>query len=155
MTGSWLSGPSAALPKGADGTEDRYRGERLGLPESGPGSLVSTSRRLGAFMVDWLMGGGVALLILGGDLYSGMLGTVILGVWFVVGVVTVTLFSFTPGQFVVGLQVARVDAAVPVGIVRALARQVLLVFVVPALITDTDGRGMHDRATGTALVRSR
>ena len=42
-------------------------------------------------------------------------------------------------------------AALPVGIVRALARQVLLVFVIPALITDLDGRGMHDRATGTAL----
>ncbi|MFC4602212.1 RDD family protein [Rhodococcus kronopolitis] len=155
MTGSWLSGPSAALPKGEDGTVERYRGELLGLPESGPGSLVTAARRVGAFMVDWLMGGGVALLILGGDFYSGMLGTVILGVWFVVGVATVTLFSFTPGQFVLGLHVARIDGPVPVGFVRALARQVLLVFVVPALITDLDGRGMHDRATGTALVRSR
>ncbi|MFC7450620.1 RDD family protein [Rhodococcus daqingensis] len=155
MTGSWLSGPSAALPKGEDGTENFYRGERLGLPETGPGSLVGTGRRLAAFMLDWLMGGGVALLILGGDALDGRLGNIILLVWFVVGVVTVSLFSFTPGQFCVGLQVARVDRPVPVGIVRALARQVLLVFVVPALITDLDGRGMHDRATGTALVRSR
>ncbi|MGW6379159.1 RDD family protein [Rhodococcus sp. NPDC055112] len=154
-TGSWLSGPSAALPKGEDGTENLYKGERLGLPESGPGSLVGTGRRLAAFMIDWLMGGGVALLILGGDALDGRLGSIILMVWFAVGVVTVSLFSFTPGQYCVGLQVARVDAPVPVGIVRALARQVLLVFVVPALITDLDGRGMHDRATGTALVRTR
>ncbi|WP_027500045.1 RDD family protein [Rhodococcus sp. UNC363MFTsu5.1] len=154
-TGSWLSGPSAALPKGEDGTENRYKGELLGLPETGPGSLVGTGRRLAAFMIDWLMGGGVALLFLGGNALDGRLGSIILMVWFVVGVVTVSLFSFTPGQYCVGLQVARVDAPVPVGVVRALARQVLLVFVVPALITDLDGRGMHDRATGTALVRSR
>jgi hypothetical protein len=52
------------------------------------------------------------------------------------------------------MRVARVDADAPVGFVRALVRQVLLVFVVPALFADSDGRGMHDRATGTGLVRS-
>ncbi|MFF0816972.1 RDD family protein [Rhodococcus sp. NPDC003318] len=153
MTGSWLSGPSAALPLDDDGT--KYRGERIGLPETGPGSLVGSGRRLGALMLDWLMAGGVSILILGGDALDSRLSSVILMVWFVVGVVTVTLFSFTPGQYIVGLQVARIDKPVGVGIVRALARQVLLVFMVPPLITDTDGRGMHDRATGTALVRSR
>lgn len=75
--------------------------------------------------------------------------------WFVVGVLTVTLFSFTPGQYLVGLQVARVDAPARVGPVRALARQLLLVFIAPAIVTDVDGRGLQDRATGTALVRSR
>ncbi|MFD1813107.1 RDD family protein [Rhodococcus gannanensis] len=154
MTGSWLSGPTAALPLDDDGTP-KYRGERLGLPEIGPGSLVGTGRRLGALMLDWLMAGGVSILILGGDALDSRLSSVVLLVWFVVGVVTVTLFSFTPGQYIVGLQVARIDKPVGVGIVRALARQVLLVFMVPPLITDIEGRGMHDRATGTALVRSR
>jgi hypothetical protein len=154
MTGSWLSGPTAALPLDDDGTS-KYRGERLGLPETGPGSLVGTGRRLGALMLDWLMAGGVSILILGGDALDSRLSSVVLLVWFVVGVVTVTLFSFTPGQYIVGLQVARIDKPVGVGIVRALARQVLLVFMVPPLITDIEGRGMQDRATGTALVRSR
>jgi hypothetical protein len=40
-------------------------------------------------------------------------------------------------------------------VLRALARQLLIVFLVPPLINDTDGRGLHDRATGTALVRTR
>lgn len=154
ITGSWLSGPTAALPLDDDGTP-KYRGERIGLPESGRGSLVGSGRRVAALMIDWVMAGGVSVLLLGGDALDSRLSSVVLMVWFVVGVVTVTLFSFTPGQYCVGLQVARVDRPVPVGIVRALARQVLLVFMVPALITDTDGRGMHDRATGTALVRSR
>ncbi|MFD4294496.1 RDD family protein [Rhodococcus sp. NPDC058505] len=162
MTGSWLSGPAAALPIDDDGTP-KYRGERIGLPETGPGSLVGSGRRIGALMIDWLMAAGVSALIfapvvsqmLRGEVVDDRPTLVALALWFVVGVVTVTLFSFTPGQFILGLQVARIDKPVPVGIVRALARQVLLVFVVPALITDIEGRGMHDRATGTVLVRSR
>jgi uncharacterized RDD family membrane protein YckC len=80
---------------------------------------------------------------------------VTLGVWLVIGVGAVTLFGFTPGQFFLGLRVARIDGPVSVGFVRALVRSLLLMFVAPALFTDGDGRGMHDRATGTALVRSR
>src|SRR5690606_25936850 len=44
MTGSWLSGPAAALPKGQQ-QEQKYPGQLLGLPEHGPGSLVTTARR--------------------------------------------------------------------------------------------------------------
>ena len=101
------------------------------------------------------MATGVASLILGGYTTSGLISTIVLAVWFVVGLVSVSLFSFTPGQFIAGVQVARIDANARVGFVRALVRQLILLFVVPAVITDMDGRGMHDRATGTALLRSR
>ncbi|NLE79584.1 MAG: RDD family protein [Rhodococcus sp.] len=156
ITGTWLSGPSAALPEGDDGrTPQAFRGERLGLPAEGPGSLAGTGRRVAALMIDWLSSAGVAALIIGEGALEGAIGTVTLMVWFVVGVVTVSIFSFTPGQICMGMQVARVDGPHRVGIRRALGRQALLVFVVPGLITDVDGRGMQDRATGTALVRTR
>lgn len=156
MTGSWLSGPTAALPQRPDGAEpDKYKGESLGLPESGPGSLVSTGRRVGALMIDWLMSAGVAALLIGNNALGGALSTITLLIWLVVGVAAVTISSFTPGQFFLGISVARIDGPLKVGFVRALCRSLLLVFVVPAVITDVDGRGMHDRATGTALVRSR
>ncbi|MEE3852387.1 RDD family protein [Gordonia sp. LSe1-13] len=162
-TGSWLSGPQIG-PEGGGGA---YRGEDLGLPETGPGSLAGGWLRVLGLMVDWLLAGGVSLLFV--SFSSPNIGTTVLGVWFVLGVVAVSLFGFTPGQFAVGLRVARVDhgparteaevtGEVPVaavGIVRALARQVLIVFLVPALINDYNGRALHDRATGTALVRSR
>ncbi|TSD47953.1 RDD family protein [Rhodococcus sp. KBS0724] len=154
ITGTWLSGPQAALPKNADGREQAYRGENLGFPQDGPGSLVGSGRRLGALMIDWVMAVGVASLITG-DFFDGQTSTITLIVWFIVGVLTLTLFNFTPGQFVMGLQVARIEGPIRVGFVRALARQALLVFVIPATITDIDGRGMQDRATGTLLVRSR
>ncbi|MCQ4118983.1 RDD family protein [Rhodococcus tibetensis] len=155
ITGSWLSGPSAALPNGAPEAQQSYRGERLGLPAGGPGALVGTGRRLAALMIDWVSSAGVAALIIGDNPLEGPLSTVTLLVWFVVGIAAVTLFSFTPGQLCLGMRVARVDGPARVGFVRALVRQALLVFVVPGTITDVDGRGMQDRATGTALVRTR
>lgn len=155
MTGSWLSGPSAALPQGQGG-EQKYPGEWLGLPEHGPGALVSSAKRVLALVIDWFSSIAIAMALVGDNpLESPLLSAYTLLVWCGVGIVTVTLFSFTPGQFIAGLQVVRVDAPVRVGLIRALGRQILLVFIAPALVTDIDGRGLQDRATGTALVRSR
>ena len=155
MTGSWLSGPSAALPKDQQREQD-YAGQILGLPQHGPGSLATTGKRVLALLIDWFTAMGVATLLVGDKPFeSPNLSAYTLIVWFVVGVVCVSLFSFTPGQYISGLQVARVDAPVRVGIVRALSRQLLLVFIAPALVTDVDNRGLQDRATQTALVRSR
>lgn len=153
MTGSWLSGPSAAMPEGEHELQE-YQGEYLGLPKHGPGSLAPFGRRIAALAVDWLMSMGVAALIMSLGV-SGGLSTLTLIVWFVLGVASVSLFSFTPGQVVLGIQVARVDAPGGVGFVRALVRQVFIAVVVPAVVTDIDSRGMHDRATGTALVATR
>ncbi|AFR49705.1 transporter [Gordonia sp. KTR9] len=164
VTGSWLSGPQIGP---ATGVDNEYRGQDLGLPESGPGSLATGWPRVAALLVDWLIAGGLAMAFVGFP--SAHLGTTQLGIWFVMGVFAVTLFGFTPGQLVIGMRVARVDfgaerntaeatgeqSPAAVGIVRAFFRQLLMVFLVPALINDYNGRALHDRATGTALVRTR
>jgi hypothetical protein len=36
-----------------------------------------------------------------------------------------------------------------------LVRTLLLAVVAPALVIDTDGRAMHDRAAGTVMLRTR
>ncbi len=74
-------------------------------------------------------------------------------VWFVLGVVSVRLFGFTPGQWVLGLRVVPADGRAYVGTGRALARGLLIALVIPALFTDSDLRGLHDLATKTAVVR--
>ncbi len=131
-----------------------YPGERLGLPETGPGSLAPMGRRLGALMIDWLISYGLAALALRLGVFSEhALATAVLAIWFVLGVVSVRLFSFTPGQLVLGLQVVTVDGHPSVGIIRAVVRGVLVGTVVPALFTDWDGRGLQDRLTATAVVR--
>ncbi|MGD1171176.1 RDD family protein [Mycobacterium seoulense] len=131
-----------------------FPGERLGLPESGPGSLAPMGRRLGALMIDWLISYGLAALGLRFGVFSEhTLATAVLAIWFVLGAISVRLFSFTPGQLVLGLQVVTVDGRPSVGIIRAVVRGVLVGTVVPALFTDWDGRGLQDRLTATAVVR--
>lgn len=161
-TGSWLSGPQAQPPADVE-----YRGADLGLPETGPGSLAGGWHRVLALLIDWLIAGGLSLLFV--RFSSPYINLTVLGVWFVIGVLAVTLFGFTPGQFAAAVRVARVDhgaernraevagsePVAAVGIVRALVRQAMIVFLVPALMNDYNGRALHDRATGTAIVRSR
>ena len=51
VTGSWLSGPQAAL----DDSHSKFAGEKLGATEQGPGSIATLSRRVGALVIDWLI----------------------------------------------------------------------------------------------------
>jgi uncharacterized RDD family membrane protein YckC len=60
----------------------------------------------------------------------------------------------TVGMYLLGLQLVRVDRPGPVNAGQAVIRTVLLFLLVPALIWDRDGRGLHDRASGIAVVRS-
>jgi len=124
------------------------------LPASGPGSLAPTGRRLAALLVDWLISYGLALLALSiGVISKTTLSTAILVIWFLLGVMAVRLYGFTPGQLALRLQVVAVDGRAPIGLGRLAARGLLIAMVVPPLFTDADGRGLHDRVTGTAVAR--
>ena len=52
---TWLDGPN--IPGEYDDMEGpgRWPGEKLGLPESGPGSLAPVGRRAGAVAIDWIV----------------------------------------------------------------------------------------------------
>ncbi|MEU5524127.1 RDD family protein [Streptomyces sp. NPDC093250] len=148
--GSWLSGPRAALEEA--GAEFGYRGEQLGLPEHGPGSIARPGRRLGALAVDW----GLCMLIAYGlitDGYDGQTtGNWALLVFLVLSVLTVGTVGFTPGKRLFGLRVIALDSG-RVQPLRGLLRSALLCLAVPALIWDRDGRGLHDRLARTVEVR--
>jgi uncharacterized RDD family membrane protein YckC len=60
--------------------------------------------------------------------------------------------GFTVGMRLLGLRVLRLDGK-PVGFGWALVRTVLLLAVIPAVITDSDRRGLHDRAANTVVAR--
>lgn len=149
--GSWLSGPP---PGAGDPTHGDYPGQRLGLPDQGSRSIARFGRRMGALLIDWLIGYGLAgLAIALGWVSSGALSTAVLVIWLVLGVVAVRLFGFTPGQYALGLMVATADGRDHVGWGRALLRGVLIVLVIPALFTDADHRGLHDLASKTVVIR--
>jgi uncharacterized RDD family membrane protein YckC len=148
---SWLSGPPH---QPESGRSSGYPGEALGLRESGPGSLARMGRRLAALLVDWLIGYGLAALAMTlGWVTPASLSTAVLVIWFAIGVVAVRLFGFTPGQLALGLGVVTLHGRKHVGLGRAVIRGLLIALVVPPLFVDTDGRGLHDRVTGTAVVR--
>ncbi|GAA4546802.1 RDD family protein [Pseudonocardia xishanensis] len=145
---SWTTGSPS-------GSESSYPGERFGVPESGVGSVAGFGRRLAGVTVDWLLSYALTLAILGMDALGGTtIGWWVWLVWFVVTVVPTALFGMTPGMVALGIRVARVDMAPTVGF-RAVLRTVLLGVVIPAVIRDADGRGWHDRATQTIVIRSR
>ncbi|MFD4577327.1 RDD family protein [Streptomyces sp. NPDC058417] len=147
--GSWLSGPRAAMEEA--GADFGYRGEQLGLPEHGPGSLARPGRRLGALAVDW----GLCLLIAYGlitDGYGTDTGNWTLLVFLVMSLLTVGTLGFTPGKRLFRLRVVSLDTGT-VNPLRAAARSVLLCLAVPALVWDRDGRGLHDRVARTVEVR--
>ncbi|OMC13728.1 MULTISPECIES: RDD family protein [unclassified Mycobacterium] len=140
------------MTAGTPGSRPAYPGEALGLPERGPGSLAPMGKRLVALLIDWLISYGLAALAMGfGVISKEMLATSVLVVWWVLGVVAVRLFGFTPGQLVLGLGVVALDGRLGLG--RLAVRGLLVGLVVPPLFTDWDGRGLQDRVTGTAVVR--
>ena len=146
--GSWLSGPEPG-PAATPGTP----ASGWACP-TGSRSLARMGRRFGALIIDWLISYGLAALGLSLGLISmAWLSTAILAIWFVLGVVSVRLFGFTPGQYALGLMVVPVDNRLHVGTGRAIGRGLLIALVIPPLFTDADGRGLQDRATGTAVVR--
>ncbi|MEV0740649.1 RDD family protein [Streptomyces sp. NPDC050549] len=147
--GSWLSGPREAAERA--GVDFGYRGEQLGLPEHGPGSIARPGRRLGALAVDWAL----CLLIAYGLLthgYNQATGNWALLILFVLSTLTVGTIGFTPGKRLLGLRVYALDTGRPSPL-RALLRSALLCIAIPPLIWDRDGRGLHDRLARTVEVR--
>ena len=130
-----------------------YRGQRLGLPPSGQGSLASVGRRLAAVAVDWFASVLVVGLFSRGHLTYGTptFSLVVLGVFGLEVFVLTWLTGASFGQRLLGLQVVALDRGRPPA-ARVLGRTVLLCLAVPALVWDRDQRGLHDRATDTAVV---
>ena len=163
---SWLEGPEVPGQYEDPAQPSTYAGENLGLPETGPGSLPGLFPRLGALLIDWLISLALTWLIIFiiypvGDgvtvmeriAYSATYTFYVFVVW---RTLTEWLFAQTPGHAIMGLGVVRVDdGSQRVGLWRSVVRVILTMFLFPPVIQDTDGRGMHDRATGTAVIRTR
>jgi uncharacterized RDD family membrane protein YckC len=145
-TGTWLGGVRSA------GVELGYPGQRLGLPEHGRGAVAGYGRRLIALAIDLILAAVIAAFLaraFGWDpLARSWASTGIFGLqaWVLTGLLGVTI-----GKRLCGLRVVRLDGR-PVGPVWSLARTLLLLTVVPALLWDRDHRGLHDRAANAVVV---
>jgi uncharacterized RDD family membrane protein YckC len=132
-------------------SQDRVRGAALGLPADGPGSLAGFGQRLGAFAVDAVAAAFVAGLVTAPEFPGNwsLLSFVLITVVFLVAT------GQTPGMRLLGLRLAHPRPGGRLAPWRAVVRTALLALLVPALVVDADGRGLHDRLTDTAVVRDR
>ena len=132
-------------------SQERVRGAALGLPAEGPGSLAPFGARVGAFLLDSL----ASILVAGLFTAPRLPESWSLLAFAVITVGTLVLFGQTPGMRLVGLRLAHPRPGARLALWRAVVRTALLCLLVPALVVDSDGRGMHDRLTDTAVVRDR
>lgn len=125
--------------------EPRWAGEFLGLPENGPASAASYPRRIGAVFVDWFIASGIGMMI---DANNQWL---VLGIFVVMHFALLWLFATTLGKLLFRIQVVQVGGA-PVKLYQAAIRAVLLGLVIPIVVIDRDGRGLHDKLAGTVEI---
>ncbi len=124
-------------------------------PDEG-GTTAPFGRRVIALVIDWA----ACLLIT-----NALVGAVVelspagisfapLGLLFLLNVVGVTLGGATFGHRLMGLRVLPVHGEW-VTPLRSAARAALLCLLIPPMVVlSDDGRGLHDRAAGTRIVRA-
>ncbi len=123
-------------------------------------SVAPMIRRLAALVVDWVVCELIATLVTGHNLGNGAsdpryfstqfltLALFAVEVWLLTAISGLTI-----GKRLFNIRVVRTDGGVP-GFAWAALRTLLLLFVVPALLSDRDLRGLHDRAADTIVVRT-
>ena len=154
-TGTWLSGLAAAgVDRHGQGS---WPGRRYGLPEHGAGSVATTGSRVAALFVDILVGGLIGALINGllVDPTSIERTLATNGAFALQVIVLQSLTGQSLGMKLIGIRVARVASPeAPPGFLGAALRTALLFLVIPAVLLDRDGRGLHDKAGGTIVLRA-
>ncbi|WP_407665448.1 RDD family protein [Microbacterium sufflavum] len=137
---------------------NRYPGERLGLPESGTGSIARPGRRIGALVIDYAAATIIATGFLGFDQFAlpseaGLTQFAPLLVFAVLQILFIPTAGGSPGHRILGMRLVRLDGAW-IGLWRPVVRALLLLVVIPAVVWDADQRGLHDKAVGTVLIRA-
>jgi len=125
-----------------------YPGQRLGLREDGPGSPGGFPPRILAIVIDWLPCSVAAQLLTRNPAFSALV------LFAAITVVSVGIAGRTVGHAVAGLRVALLDGR-RAGFAAAVIRTILLCLLIPPVVYNTDGRGLHDRAAGTIVLRTR
>lgn len=146
-TGSWLEGHGSGMPSSG------FPGQRLGLPAEGAGSIARFGRRLVGVFIDWtlcqLIAIGVFRISFGA---TGVRAFVPLAIFAAENLLLVSTLGYTIGHRVVNLQVRSLGPR-PLSPAQVAVRTLLLCLFLPAMFWDRDGRGLHDKAARTVIVR--
>lgn len=96
-------------------------------------------------LVDWFASMAVALVFFAGDPLANLV------IFAVTTWVLQATLGTTIGHRLVGVA-TRTEAGTAPGFRRALIRTVALCLLIPPVITDAHGRGLHERWSGTHIV---
>jgi uncharacterized RDD family membrane protein YckC len=154
-TGTWLDGPGVTLGELRD--PSTWPGSRIGLPKEGSGSVAPFSVRAMGFFID-IVGSALVGALVAAQLESPsgaqrqLCGYVVL---VLEQVLLIGLTGQSLGMRLMDIKVLRIKAAErPPGFLTALVRTVPLVLTVGlAGFFTRDGRGLHDLAAGSIVVR--
>ncbi|MCG7299908.1 RDD family protein [Brevibacterium ravenspurgense] len=136
--GSWLQGPKLE--------EGTYAGQRLGLPETGPGSTASLIRRVGSLFIDWALCALIARWLAPDFMFAPHL------IFVIESLLLQSLLGYTIGQRICGVRIINRHGRRP-NPLRLLIRIALQLLIIPGLLYNPDNRGLHDLAADTAVVR--
>jgi uncharacterized RDD family membrane protein YckC len=108
-------------------------------------------RRFGALLIDW------ALCLLVAAFYANptKVAWPAVVVLIVLNTVCIGLFGRTPGMALTDVRCISYTDGGAVGVARALLRAILLALLIPAVILDTNRRGLHDHAAGSVVIVKR
>lgn len=123
--------------------------DRGGTDDAGDRWEALWGRRLAALCVDWFAAVVVARTLTGE--WGGLWPLLVLAIE---QVLLVGTLGYGLGHRLLGLVVRRRDLR-PAGLLPAAVRTALLLLVLPAVLTAPDGRGFHDVAAGTVVLRRR
>ena len=120
---------------------------------------ISLGRRFLGLSIEWLMWYAIALGFFGGSASFAERAPEArfphLVIFFIEVLVLTAFGGATAGHRVVGLRVVQFSGGGNPTPVQALVRTVLLCLVVTAITYDENGRGVHERLSGTRLIDMR
>ncbi len=118
-------------------------------------SRVSLGRRMSALMVDWLACYFIVAASAGGiGQMAPNRSWTVLALFFAEIAILSALQGASLGHRIFGIRIIRFADGGAITPVQALIRSALLITVIFAITFDEDGRGLHERFSGTVLTRS-
>lgn len=124
----------------------QWPGERLGFNREGHGSIARPGRRIAALLIDFAVCYVVYLAFFFGNDWASLV------IFVIEQIVLLVTLGGGIGHLLLGLRLVRLNGGYA-GWWRPILRTVLLVVIIPAVIWDSDQRGLHDVFSGTVLVK--
>ncbi len=122
-----------------------------GEPAGPPGQAAGLGRRAGAIALDWLVALLLARLVPGAEYGSGDYALATLAIFAFEIIVLTWLTGSSFGQRILGIAVVS-EAGGRLPLWKIIIRTALICIVVPALVYDSQRRGLQDLAVGSRVV---